>query len=123
MNSLLNNTLIENVKLSNNEFNKHYHDTYTIGLTYSGVIKLHYMKRSIESYKYSIRVNNPGDVHGGEAKQWSHSNFYPTVELISDLYKDIYGEKKVPFFENFIINDKVLFLNFTTFLIHILKRR
>jgi len=115
MNSLLNNTLIENVKLSNNEFNKHYHDTYTIGLTYSGVIKLHYMKKSIESYKYSIRVNNPSDVHGGEAKQWSHSNFYPTVELISNLYEDIYDEKKVPFFENFIINDKVLFFKLHNF--------
>ena len=109
MTKLLNNTLIENVKLSNDEFNKHYHDTYTIGLTYSGVVKLHYMKKSIESYKYSVRVNNPGDVHDGKAKDWSHSNFYPSVEFISSLYEDIYDEKKVPFFENFIINDKILF--------------
>ncbi len=115
MTKLFNKSLIENIKHKNESYHKHFHDTYTIGLTYSGVVKLHYRKKSIESYKYSIRVNNPGEVHGGEAKEWSHSNFYPSIELITNLYKDIYDETKVPFFENFIINDQILFLKLHRF--------
>jgi len=117
-----NKALIENIKHRNDNYNKHYHDTYTIGLTYGGVVRLHYTKKSIASYKYSIRVNNPGEVHRGEAKEWSHSNFYPSVDLISKLYKDIYHEEKAPFFENFIINDNALFHKLDKFFISYFKK-
>lgn len=122
MTKLLNNTLFENVKLSNDDFTKHYHGTYTIGLTYSGVLKSYNIKQTYESYEYSVRVNNPGEVHAGQSKQWSHANFYPTVDLISQLYEDIFLEKKIPFFEHHIIEDKILFIKLHNFFQSIFKK-
>ena len=78
MTKLLKNTLFENIKDLSENFSKHYHDTYTIGITYNGVIKTYNSNRSFDFYKYSIRVNNPNEVHSGVSQDWSHSNFYPT---------------------------------------------
>ena len=115
MTKLLNNTLFENVTHINETFSKHYHDTYTIGLTYDGVLKTYNTNKSFDFYKYSIRVNNPNEVHSGISQHWSHSNFYPTISLLSELYEQIFFEKKIPFFENYIINDKILFFKLHTF--------
>ncbi|WP_298753959.1 AraC family transcriptional regulator [uncultured Arcobacter sp.] len=109
MSKLLNNILFENVNHSNEDFTKHYHDTYTIGLTYKGFLKVFNKNESFYSYEYSVRINNPGEVHGGKSKEWSHANFYPTVEIISNLYEEIFGEKKIPYFQKHIINNKKLF--------------
>ena len=116
MTKLLKNTLFENVSHSNEVFSKHYHDTYTIGLTYKGLLKTCTSNESFDFYKYSIRINNPREVHSGISQHWSHANFYPTVELLSNLYEQIFFEKKVPCFENYIINDKILFLCYIIFL-------
>lgn len=115
MTKLLKNTLFENVTHINENFSKHYHDTYTVGLTYDGVLKTYNSNRSFDFYKYSIRVNNPNEVHAGISQHWSHSNFYPTIELLSKLYEQIFFEKKIPFFENYIINDKILFFKLHNF--------
>ena len=115
MTKLLKNTLFENIKHLNESFSKHYHDSYTVGLTYDGVLKTYTSNKSLDFYKYSVRVNNPNDVHSGTSYHWSHNNFYPTIELLSDLYEQIFFEKKIPFFENFIINDKILFLKLHSF--------
>ncbi|MEZ4693877.1 MAG: AraC family ligand binding domain-containing protein [Aliarcobacter sp.] len=66
---------MKNAKFSNDDFTKHYHGTYTIGLTYAGVLKSYNIKQTFESYEYSVRVNNPREVHAGQSKQWSHANF------------------------------------------------
>ena len=115
MTKLLKNTLFENVTHINESFSKHYHDTYTVGLTYDGVLKTYNSNKSFDFYKYSVRINNPNEVHEGISKHWSHSNFYPTIELLSNLYEQIFFEKKIPFFENHIINDKVLFFKLHNF--------
>ncbi len=115
MGRLLENILFENVKLSNDDFTKHYHDTYTIGLTYEGLLKSYNTYQSYTSYEQSIRINNPGEVHCGKSSQWSHVNFYPTVELISNLYEQIFHERKTPFFERHIIDNKELFFKLHIF--------
>lgn len=56
----LNNTFIESVQNTNINYNKHFHNTYSIGLTYNGVIKVKYVNKTVDSYKYSVRVTNPG---------------------------------------------------------------
>jgi len=109
MSKLLINTLFENVSHSTADFTRHYHDTYTIGLTYNGVLKSYNSYESYESYEYSVRINNPGEVHAGKSKDWSHVNFYPSVEIMSELYEQIFYEKKTPFFKRLIIEDKILF--------------
>ena len=115
MSKILNNILFENVSHSNEDFTKHYHDTYTIGITYKGFIKTFNVHQSYYSYEYSIRINNPGEVHGGKAKEWSHANFYPTVEIISNIYEQIFYEKKIPYFQRHIVDNKILFLKVHNF--------
>ncbi len=115
MSELLNNILFENVSHSNNNFIKHYHDTYTIGLTYKGVLKTYVENQSFNSYEYSIRINNPGEVHEGISSNWSHVNFYPTIELMSNLYEQIFYEKKTPCFKRHIVDNKVLFFKLHNF--------
>ncbi|PLY07070.1 MAG: AraC family transcriptional regulator [Arcobacter sp.] len=110
MSPLLNNILFENVSFSNEDFTKHYHDTYTIGLTYKGVLRSYNANQSYDSYEYSIRINNPGEVHAGKSQEWSHVNFYPTTEMMSNLYEQIFGESKIPYFQRHIVENKILFL-------------
>lgn len=110
MTKLLDNILFENVSFSNDNFTKHYHDTYTIGLTYKGVLKSYNSYQSYDSFEYSIRINNPAEVHGGKSQEWSHMNFYPTVQLVSEIYEQIFSEKKVPYFERHIVENRTLFL-------------
>jgi len=105
----LQNTLFEDLKGSSENFESHYHDTYTIGLTYRGYLKSYNLHQHFSSYRYSCRVNNPGEIHGGVSKEWSHVNFYPKVELLANIYEQIFFEKRVPLFEKHIIMDKILF--------------
>lgn len=115
MSKLLQNILFENVTDSTENFTKHYHGTYTIGLTYKGVLKSYNSHESYESYEYSVRINNPGEVHAGKSQEWSHVNFYPTVEVMSDLYEQIFFDKKIPFFKRHIIDNKILFMKLHKF--------
>ena len=115
MSKILNNILFENVQQCSDDFTKHYHDTYTIGLTYKGVLKSYNAYQSYDSYEYSVRINNPGEVHAGKSQEWSHANFYPTIEIITNLYEQIFDERKIPFFERHIVENKVLFLKLHNF--------
>lgn len=115
MRHFLRNTLFENETNSNHFFEKHFHDTYTIGATYGGFLKAYNLRQNYDSYQYSCRINNPGEMHGGCSKNWDHVNFYPRVELLSNIYEQIFFEKKVPFFTKHIIDDKILFLKLDMF--------
>lgn len=115
MSPLLNNILFENVSFSSEDFTKHYHDTYTIGLTYKGVLKSYNAYQSFDSYEYSIRINNPGEVHAGKSEEWSHVNFYPTTQMMSNLYEQIFYENKIPYFKRHIVENKILFLKLHNF--------
>lgn len=115
MSRLLNNILFENVQQCSDDFTKHYHETYTLGLTYKGVLKSYNAYQSYDSYEYSIRINNPGEVHAGKSQEWSHANFYPTVDIVSNLYEQIFHERKIPFFERHIVENKELFLKLHNF--------
>jgi len=112
---LLKNTFFENAKDLNAHFEKHYHDTYTIGITYQGLLKLDKNNFTTKYYTHSCRVNNPGEVHGGKSFKWSHINFYPSIELLSSIYEQIFFEKKFPIFQQNIIDDKTLFMKLHTF--------
>ncbi len=116
---LLKNTLFENAKGLNAHFEKHYHDTYTIGITYDGLLKLNKANNTANYLKHSCRVNNPGEIHYGVSKEWSHINFYPKVELLSKIYEEIFFEKRVPLFKEHIINDRILFLKLHNFFLSI----
>ncbi len=101
----LNKTIFENIHHSNGEFSKHFHNTYTIGLTHDGIFKSRYEKKIIYSYKQSSKIINPGEVHSGDSNSWKYTNFYPSIELVSEVYEQIFFEKKIPIFAEHIIND------------------
>lgn len=105
----LNTISFENIKTLDKNFTKHFHDTYTLGITYEGFFKSHSLNKDFYFYEKSVRVNNPGDIHGGVSKSWSHANFYPTTELLSSIYQDIYEECTIPYFLDHIILDEILF--------------
>ncbi len=105
----LKDTVFENIEASNGLFTKHYHDTYTIGITHSGLFKSINLNTTINSYKNSTRVVNPYDIHHGDSQAWSYTNFYPSIELMSYTYKQIYNESKIPLFNKHILEDLVLY--------------
>jgi len=110
MNNLeLKQTVFENIENSNGKFTKHFHDTYTIGLTNSGRFKSIVSNQSCLSYQNSTRIINPGEVHYGDSQSWHYTNFYPKVELLVELYDQMYSEKKIPVFKEHIIEDIQLF--------------
>jgi len=98
-------TVFENIENSNGQFTKHFHDTYTIGITNDGMFKSINSRQSCLSFKNSTRIINPGEVHHGDSKSWNYTNFYPKVELLVELYEQMYFEKKMPIFKDHIIED------------------
>lgn len=109
MNKLLNNILFTNVKESNKNFSMHFHDTYSIGITHQGLYKSRNKNNTFDFYANSTRVNNPYELHGGISQNWFNHYFYPSVELMSEIYFEIFYEKKEPIFEKHIINDLLLY--------------
>lgn len=109
MNQILKTISFENIKTTDEHFSTHFHDTYTVGITYTGVLKSYSHNKHVDFYKNSVRINNPGDVHGGTSQSWSHANFYPTVEIMSSIYEEIYYEKRTPYFSKHIIEDALLY--------------
>jgi|TARA_R110002033_G_scaffold10172_8_gene33405 AraC-like DNA-binding protein len=111
----LNQTMFENINNSNGQFVKHFHDTYTIGLTHDGIFKSYCEKEILFSYKNSSKIINPGEMHSGDSNSWKYTNFYPSIELVSEIYEQVFFEKKIPIFTRHIINDMTLYnllLNF-----------
>lgn len=108
-NDLLQNTLFENIRHSNETFSKHFHDTYTVGLTHKGMMQSINGNNTYNSFEYSTRVNNPGELHCGVSNSWNHSNFYPSIEIMSSIYTQIFYEKKIPIFSKHLIEDPILY--------------
>ncbi|QKF81323.1 AraC family transcriptional regulator [Halarcobacter ebronensis] len=101
----LNEVFFENIKNSNDNFVKHFHDTYIIGITHDGMFKSINQNRATLLYKNSTRVLNPGEIHCGDSNSWKYTNFYPPLELISEIYEQIYFEKALPCFTKHILED------------------
>lgn len=112
---MLDNTIFENVENSNGKFTKHFHETYTIGLTHGGLFKSINLNQTTLAYKYSTRIINPSEVHYGDSNSWKYTNFYPEVSLMAQIYEQMFFDKKIPIFEKHIIEDITLYnllLNF-----------
>lgn len=105
----LKNILFENIDHSNNSFAKHFHDTYVIGITNDGLFKYYNANKTFLSYKNSTRITNPGEVHGGKSTSWKYTNFYPSVDLLAQIYEQMFFEKKFLTFEKHIIDDMRLY--------------
>lgn len=113
--SLLSDTAFENIAHLTNTFSCHFHDTYAIGITHHGMFKSLHEHKITQAYERTTRIINPGEIHGGDSYAWQYTNFYPSVELLSTLYEQMYGEKKMPIFEKHIIDDDELFRRLMAF--------
>ncbi len=106
---ILKNTFFENIQSKKESFHRHYHDTYTIGVTHDGVFKYFNSNKAFYSYRYSTKISNPAEVHGGDSDSWRYTNFYPSNELMAQIYEQIFLEKKLPIFQEYIIDDLRLY--------------
>ena len=111
-------TIFEHVKGTNDKFTKHFHDTYTIGITHDGKFKSLHEKKTFYLYKHSTKVINPGEIHGGDSNLWKYTNFYPSIKLVSEIYEQIFFEKKSPIFIKHTINDIILYTLLKNFFIN-----
>jgi len=109
MSEILSNIIFTNVNQSNKVFNQHFHNTYFLGITHSGIYKSISNNNTYNFYTNSTRVNNPQELHSGSSTSWDCHSLYPTIELMSNLYYQIYNEKKVPIFNTHIIDDIILY--------------
>lgn len=87
----------------------HIHDTYAIGVITQGVEVFRYRGETHYAKAGSLAFVNPGEVHDGEPEGpegFAYRMYYPTMDLMRDLVRDIYGrESGVPWFRNAVIND------------------
>lgn len=113
--TILHETLFEDIQNADEIFTKHFHDTYTIGITLDGKFKSYHLNKSYFSYKKSTKVINPYEVHGGESNSWDYLNFYPSIQIVSNIYEQIFATKKIPIFEKHIIDDAKLYELFYAF--------
>lgn len=113
--SFLSDTAFENIAHSTSSFSCYFHDTYTIWLTHHGMFTSLHDHKISQAYARSTRIINPNEVHGGDAHAWQYTNFYPSVELLSSLYEQMYGEKKMLIFEKHIIEDDELYARLVAF--------
>jgi len=115
-------TYFENIVDSNENFIKHFHDSYAIGITNKGLFKSIKENSAELSYTKSTRVINPSEVHEGISKEWSFTTFYPSVELLSQIYEEIYFKKRTPVFKRQIIEDEILYRKLYIFFDSVFKK-
>ncbi len=115
-------TYFENITNSSENFIKHFHDSYAIGITNRGLFKSIKENKAEMSYTRSTRVINPSEVHEGVSKEWSFTTFYPKVELLSQIYEQIFFKRRVPVFQRQIIEDEVLYLKLYIFFDSVFKK-
>ncbi len=109
MSKILKNISFTNVNKSNKIFTPHFHNTYSMGITHKGLYKSINQNNTFDFYAYSTRINNPQELHSGNSQSWDNHYLYPNIELIQDLYFEIYYENKIPIFESHIIKDIILY--------------
>ncbi len=116
--NVLQNTLFEDIKNTNHTYKKHFHDTYTISITSRGMFKSNHLNKTYTSYEKSTEITNPFEIHGGKSSSWNYINFYPSIAILSDIYEQIFFERKTPIFVKHIIGkDTQLYEKFYHFFI------
>lgn len=106
---ILDNISFTNVKQSNKIFHPHFHNTYSVGITHKGLYKSINQNNTFSFYTYSTRVNNPLELHSGNSQFWDNHYLYPNIQLMEDLYFQIYYDKNTPIFKTHIIQDMILY--------------
>jgi len=105
----LHSILFENFHNLDRTFTLHHHDTYSVGVTHSGVLHSRFSHNTFPVYQGATRVLNPFEAHSATSQGWTLTNFYPTTTLMRTIHADIFGEEKTPVFEHHVIEDRRLY--------------
>ena len=88
-------------------FNKHFHETYTIGLNETGVGCCRHQGELHFHYPGSFKLLNPGDVHAGQVASsdgWTFRNLYIEPSLIKQCWMQLESPvERMPCFQEPII--------------------
>ena len=74
-------------------FDRHFHDTFSIGYVASGVNAFSYRRRRIEVRAGAVCIANPGEVHDGglAGTPWSYMNVFVPAALLSEISQESDG--------------------------------
>jgi len=89
-------------------FERHFHDTFAIGIVRSGVNAFSYRGKRIAVPAGAICIADPGEVHDGglTGKPWSYTNISVAPELLAAISSEN-GEDAEPVFEQGTVTDRV----------------
>lgn len=93
-------------------FSKHVHESYTIGLIQHGAQKFYRSGGEHIAPQNSIILVNADDVHNGQSATeggWKYRAMYPTLEQFEMVTQDLYeGKRQAPYFNFAVVEDERL---------------
>lgn len=103
---------VVNANYTKQNFSKHVHEGYTIGVIEYGAQRFYRSGGSHIAGKNSIILVNADDVHNGQSAAqdgWGYRAMYPTPENFREISTDLYNGKDVtPYFQSSVIEDQKL---------------
>jgi AraC-like DNA-binding protein len=100
---------VVNANYKKQNFSKHVHEGYTIGVIEYGAQRFYRSGASHVAGQSSIILVNADDVHTGESAAvggWGYKAMYPTPEHFSQMSADLYnGKKLAPYFKSSVVED------------------
>jgi len=97
-------------RFTRHRYELHTHPTYVIALITKGCERLRIGRRHIVAPLNTVIVVNPEESHDGEAETeigWAYRTFYPSVEMMTDLAREL-GRDEIPMFPAAAIDDPIL---------------
>ncbi len=94
---------------TSHRFAPHFHETFVIGVTESGVEEFEAGGGTYRSTAGSVRPYNPGEVHTGAAAEgghWAYRAYYPSRSFMREIASQMAGhDVPEPRFREFVIDD------------------
>lgn len=103
---------VVNANYTKQNFSKHVHEGYTIGVIEYGAQRFYRSGASHLAGQSSIILVNADDVHTGESATpdgWGYKAMYPTPEHFARISADLYnGKDLAPYFRSSVVEDPYL---------------
>jgi AraC-like DNA-binding protein len=97
-------------RFTRHRYELHTHPTYVIALITQGCERLRIGRRRLVAPINTVIVVNPEECHDGERQTeigWSYRTFYPSVDLMTDVAREL-DHHAIPLFTPATIDDPVL---------------
>ncbi len=97
-------------RFTQHRYELHTHPTYVIALITEGCERVRVSRETVLAPAGSVLVVNPEEWHDGEAgaeSGWAYRTFYPTVDLMSGIAREL-GREHTPMFPRRLIEDRAL---------------